>query len=211
MAKSLAKVDASNVWRGHLKIKGQSPVPSDLEYDIWRSCDTGVSIQDAAEEFGLSERKIRESISKTEKFFISTCTVDVGLLKIRQHARLEAIIQTAMEDYQNSGGVVTTTSRKRAPRIEGEDDAVIVMEETINEKELTRDPRFLNMAMKAMEEQRKLWPGANAPSASTITNADGTGELKINVAQVVANMTADEIKALRRVEEICEQQDVIDV
>lgn len=206
----LAKVDASNVWRGHLRVKGDTPVPSDREYDMWKSCDTGLSISDVAEVYGVEESTVRSAIRKTENFFISTCTVDVGLLKVRQHARLEALIETCLEDYQGSGGTVRTISRKMAPAVEGM--PAVCVEETITEKEMTRDPRFLNTAMKAMSDQRDLWPGANAPKSSSITNANGDGDPKINVSHIVANLSPEQVKALEKLEEMYqEQDDAIDV
>jgi hypothetical protein len=205
----LAKVDASNVWRGHLRVKGNSPVPSDHEYDMWKSCDTGLSISDVAEVYDVTEGTVRAAIRKTENFFISTCTVDVGLLKIRQHARLEALIEASLTDYQESGGTVKTVNRKMIPGQNGEESLCI--EETITEKQMTRDPRFINVAMKAMSDQRDLWPGANAPKSSSITNANGDGDPKINVEHLVKSMTPDQIEALKKLEEMYEEQDVIDV
>ena len=211
MANDLAKVESNGLWRGHLRVKGVSDAPSEDQYDLYRMHDTGVSIPDLAEVNGITEATVRKAIRKVEKFFQSKVSVDIAGLKIRQHARLEALIESALEDYQDSGGKVTTRHRKQIPGSHGEE--AVVVEETLTEKQMTRDPKFLTTAMKAMEEQRKLWPGANAPSASTITNQDGDGELKISVehvAKVAANLTDAEFAALEKMDKMLEE-DAIDV
>jgi hypothetical protein len=207
MAEALVKVDTDNVWRGHLRVKAGAKVPSDREYDIWKLCDTGLSVPDAAEFFAITEQTVRTAVRKVERFFVGTVAVDVGMLKSRQHARLEAIIETALSDYHNSGGTVRTTNRKNIPGSNGEDS--IAVEETITEKQMTRDPRFLNTAMKAMEEQRKLWPGANAPSSS-VSKVEETKGSTINVAMVVENMSPGELAALEKLEDLMQEQDAID-
>lgn len=214
MANSLAEVSDGGLWRGHLKVKGKSPVPSDREYDMWKSCELCIAISDVAETFDVTEATVRAASRKVERFFESKVAVDIASLKTRQHARLEALIESALTDYQKSGGTITTVNRKIRPAIADEGEIVVeeaVIEETVTEKEQNRDPRFINAAMKAMEEQRKLWPGANAPSASTITNAEGTGNPQVNVAHIVKNMTDAEIEALKVVEKLYESEDAIDV
>ena len=205
----LAKVEG-DIWRGSLKVKGTSRVPSDREYDMWKSCDMGVTVSDTAEVYGVEESTVRAAIKKTENFFTSTVSVDVAALKIRQHARLEALLETAVSDYQESGGKTVTVVRKQIPGMEGSDDVVI--QETITEKHQSKNPQFLNVAMKAMEDQRKIWPGANAPSAKAVTNADGTGNPKIDVSVIAKNMTEEEIKALEMLEKIYEKhENIIDI
>jgi len=195
MANSLAKVDDDSLWRGHLKVSSNSPVPTPDDYDVWSACETGLSVTDAAAHFELEPERVRSIVKKVDKFFISSCAVDVARLKMKQHMRLEAIVNTALTDYQESGGTVRTTQSKMT--IDGE-----CIEQTITEKQMTRDPRFLSTAMKAMEEQRKMLPGANAPSASSLTNAAGDGDPKIDINHIAAQLTPDQIKALEAYERI---------
>jgi hypothetical protein len=212
MGRELAKVESNGLWRGHLKVKGNSPVPSESEYDTWKMHDTGVSIPDIAEINSITEATVRKTVKKVESWFQSKCTVDIAGLKMRQHARLEALIETALEEFQSSGGKSITTVRKQIPGTNGEDS--IVVEETVTEKESPRDVKYINTAAKLMSEQRAIWPGMNAPSASTITNSEGTGDLTISVehvAKVAANLTDEELAALEKLDKMMDEEDVIDV
>lgn len=211
MAKDLAKVESNGLWRGHLRVKGTSPVPSESEYDAWKMHDTGISIPDIAEVNGITEATVRKAVKKVEKFFESRVSLDVAALKMRQHARLEALIETALEDYQESGGKVTTSHKKMVPAADGM--PAFVKEETITEKQMTRDPRFLSTVMAALDSQRKIWPGMNAPSASSIHHEAG-GEVKISVecvAKMAANLTDEEVAALEKLDKMLDEEDMIDV
>ena len=211
MSKELAKVESNGLWRGHLQVKSNTATPTESEYDMFRLHNTGLSIPDIAEANDITEGTVRKAIKKVEKFFESKVSIDVAGLKMRQHARLEAMVETALEDYQSSGGKVVTRNQKRIPGENGMDP--IVVEETVTEKEMTRDPKFLKTAMDAMESQRRLWPGAVAPSASTLTNVQGDDSLTISVqhvARLAENLTDEEIAALEKLDQMMDE-DAIDV
>jgi len=211
MANELAKVESNGLWRGHLRVKGTSPVPSESEYDMFRLHDTGLSYPDIAQHHGITEATVRKAVKKTERFIESKVAIDVAGLKIRQHARLEALIETALEDYQSSGGRVVTKHQKRIPGSHGEES--IVVEETITEKQMTRDPKFLSTVMAALDSQRKLWPGAVAPSASSIKHeAESAVKISVeHVAHLADNLTDSEIAALEKLDKMMDEEDAIDV
>lgn len=211
MGRELAKVESNGLWRGHLRVKGSTDAPSEKEYDLYRMHDTGVSYPDIAEYHGIAEATVRKAVKKVEIWFQSKCTVDIAALKMRQHARLEALIETALEDYQESGGKVVTRHQKRIPGSHGEEP--IVVEETITEKQMTRDPKYLTTAMKALADQRAIWPGMNAPSASSIKH-EAEGEVKISVecvAKLAENLTDEEVAALEKLDKMMGEDDIIDV
>lgn len=208
MTNALAKVGSKGLWRSHLQVKSQSSVPSSDEYDVWKSRSTGLSIQDAAEHFGITEANVKSYCSKVEKFFETNVAIDIAGLKITQHMRIEAMIEASLAEFQNSGGVVRSSTKKyQHSGIEG--DEPIVLEETVTEKTVTKDPRFLTNALNAMQEQRKIWPGANAPSASTIKTEE-TKTSNINIDAIVKNMTPEDAEALARMEDVLARQDAID-
>lgn len=211
MGRELAKVESNGLWRGHLRVKGVSGVPSESEYDMFRLHDTGLSYPDIAEHHGITEATAKKAVRKVEKFFESKVAVDVSSLKVRQHARLEAMIESALEDYQSSGGKVVTRHQKMIPAADGM--PAFVKEETVTEKQMTRDPKFLTTALAAMESQRKLWPGAVAPSASTMRH-EAESEIKISVdcvAKMADNLTDDELAALEKLDKMMDDEDIIDV
>lgn len=207
MSKELATVDSGSLWKGHLKVKGRSPVPSEKDYDIWRANSTGVSMSDIMETFDVSRSSADSSCKKVEKFFESRVAVDVASLKLRQHMGLEALKLEALEEYQKSGGVVRTITRKRKA-VDGMEDSEFpdVIEETIVEKRVSKDPRFLTLAKDFYQEQRKIWPGANAPSASTITNTEGP-KTQINIAQFAKDMTPEQEEIFKQAEKLLANQD----
>lgn len=212
MSKELAKVESNGLWRGHLRVKGTTGVPSERDYDLFKIHNTGVSIPDLAEINDITESTVRKAIKKVEKFFESQVAIEVSSLKMRQHARLEAMIETALEEFQKSGGRSVTTVRKQIPGINGESS--VVVEETVTEKEIPRDVKYINSAAKLMAEQRAIWPGMNAPSASTITNAEGNGDLTISVehvAKLANNLTDAEFAALEKLDKMMDEEDAIDV
>lgn len=209
MGRELAKVDSKGLWRGHLQVKSKSSVPSEDEYDVWKLRSSGLSIQDTADHFGVSETVVKSHCSKVEKFFETNVAVDIAGLKITQHMRMESMIEAALNEFQASGGTSQTITKKyKHSEFEGEEP--IVVEETVVEKTSCRDPRFLTNALNVMQEQRKIWPGANAPSASTIKHEE-TKTANINVDAIVRNMTPEDAEALRRLEDVLANQDVIDV
>jgi hypothetical protein len=207
MTKSLAKVEGKGLWRNHLQVKSHSSTPSADEYDVWQSRASGLSIQDTAEHYGITESTVKAYCSKVEKFFETNVAIDIAGLKITQHMRIEAMIEAALSEFQSSGGVVRSVVKKVLPGEDGDDPVVI--EETITEKTVCRDPRFLTNALNAMQEQRKIWPGANAPSASTIKHEE-TKTSNINIDAIVKNMTPEDAAALARLENVLASQDAID-
>jgi len=207
MSKSLAKVGSKSLWRNHLTVKGTASVPSEVEYDIWKARASGLSIQDTATHFDIAEATVKASCTKVEKFFESNVTIDIAALKITQHVRLQAMIEVALEEFQASGGVRRKSTKKILH--DGEGGEPVVIEETITEIESYRDPRYLTAAKDAMQEQRKIWPGANAPSASAIKHEE-VKTTNVNIAAVVNSMTEEEFEALKRVESALSGQESID-
>jgi hypothetical protein len=210
MAKSLVKVDSADLWRSHLKVKGSSPVPTNDEYDFWKLNATGLSLSDIATNAGITLASVSEACKKVEKFFESRVAIDIAAFKIQQHVRIEAILEESLREFQLSGGKSRTITRKRTPAPEGMEDFGEIIEETIVEKDIKKDPRYLTVAMNALQEQRKIWPGANAPSASSVTNIEKP-TTQVNIANIVKNMTPDQEEALKQLEKILDQQDAIDM
>lgn len=176
-----------------MSAKGNVKAPSERDARIWAEIQSGTSKSDLAKRLDVTVATITGICKKVESFFLSRVTVDVAALKASQHIQQDRVKREAWKAWKKSGGVVTRKKMKF-----NDEGKMIECEETSEQK--AGDPRFLGVVLTALKEQREMWPGANAPRTNALTNADGTGDarLEIDVQQKMAEMPPEVQAALAK-------------
>lgn len=131
---------------------------------------SGYSIAEIASDRGVTDKVVKASIRKVDKWINAGVMVDAVAFKAKHSLILESLKDMAISSFRQSAGDVEQTKEKIGP--DGK-----VIERVVTKRKQTGDPRFLNVAMKALEGQRDLWPGVAAPKAVAQTNADGSDKL----------------------------------
>ena len=174
MAVKQIKVDALSLAGGVVSVEASGRVPSRGSLALYKLHLRGSSYQDIAVAKGLPVEKVRRLIRSAERYILANAMIDVVKLKAQQHIELQSMIDEAKGAWKKSKGLKKKTVRKY-------DQLGTMTEESETIEQGGGDIEYLNAAAKFMKEQREIWPGANAPKAQAITNADGTGDAKLLV------------------------------
>lgn len=153
-----------------MRAKNARDLPSKSELETWQMSHSGYSIAEIASDRGVTDKVVKASIRKVDKWINAGVMVDAVAFKAKHSLILESLKDMAISSFRQSAGDVEQTKEKIGP--DGK-----VIERVVTKRKQTGDPRFLNVAMKALEGQRDLWPGVAAPKAVAQTNADGSDKL----------------------------------
>jgi len=188
MSNDLAKVDVPALLGGTVNVKSTASTPSQRDIEIWQLCESGLLATEVATHTGCTVATVKRACREVERFMASGVAIDVTSLKMQNHLRLDLIYKEFVAAWRDSSGKKVKKKRKSGPRGE---------EEEVTETEECGDPRFLMGAMKALADQREMWPGANAPKAQSITGPTGTEDPQINIkVDEMSDEQIDKISAL---------------
>lgn len=174
MAAKQVKVDALKLAGGVISVESTGRVPSKGALSLYQSFLRGNSYQDLATAKNLPVARVKRIIKTAERYVLANTVVDVVKLKAQQHIELQCMINEAKSAWKKSKGEKRKIVRKY-------DQLGTMTEESETVEQGGGDIEYLNAMAKFMKEQREIWPGANAPKAQAITNADGTGDAKVLV------------------------------
>lgn len=188
MAKQV-KVDALKLAGGVISVKSVGKCPSKAAFAIWKMYDNGSSYDVIASAKGIPIERVKRIVATTDRYINANSELtDVCVLKAQQHIQLQSMINEAKKAWKKSKGEKRKIVRKY-------DQLGTMTEESETVEQGGGDIEYLNAMAKFMKEQREIWPGANAPKAQAITNADGTGDAKVLVEtwqDRIRNMPADQ-------------------
>lgn len=145
--------------------QGNGRVPIELtierEAEAWELHKQGYSQADIAvmltgkdPKHPIGQQAISKAIRRVEETLSAELLEKVERYKVSQVGRLEGIYLLAMQSYRHSKGIQKTTRRKA-----GRGRLEIIQEGKTNEP---GDPRWLEKAMEALRDQRKIL-GIDAP------------------------------------------------
>lgn len=199
MSKSIT-VESDKLLNGVMSIKADAKIPSASDRRIWALSESGVAASLIATKHNLTIATVKRCLRKVEKFLFSNAVVEVAELRMQHHCKLGVYEREAMRAWKKSSGKVVRKTTKYGPHPDDPEKRVIVECSEVEEYK-AGDPRFLLAASKFLSEQRQIWPGANAPKAQAITNADGTGDarLRIDIKQLIMEMTPEERELVNQV------------
>ena len=127
----------------------------------------------------IGQQAISKMLRRVQESLVSDLSDKVDRYKVSQIGRLEGIYLAAMSSFRLSKGVQKKTKTKRRPAATG---VTVVKQDTTNEP---GDPRFLEKAMDALRDQRKIL-GIDAP-----LKFDGT----VKSDRPLEDMTDEELMA----------------
>lgn len=145
--------------------RGNNKVPIELtmerEAQAWELHKQGYSQTEIAEKLTagdrqhpISQQSVSKALRRVQETLVSDLTDKVDRYKVSQLGRLEGIYLASMSSYRTSKGV-----RKKAKRSAAKGRLSVVQESVTNEP---GDPRWLEKAMDALRDQRKIL-GIDAP------------------------------------------------
>jgi len=185
MSNDLAKVDVPALLSGTVKVKSTASTPSQRDIEIWQLCESGLLATEVAQHVDCEVATVKRACREVERFMASGVAVDVASLKMQNHLRLDLIYKEFVTAWRNSSGKKIKKRNKTTPRGD---------EEEITETEKEGDPRYLMGAIRALADQRDMWPGANAPKAQSLTGPTGTEDPQLNIS--VDEMTDEQINKI---------------
>lgn len=191
--------EAKRFIDGALSVDVSTKLPSLKARNVWRAVYTGTDKQALALRLNTDVAGINRLVRQVDNFLANHVAVDLSTYLAQSHQRLEAIIHESMKSWKKSKGKIVKKTRKF-----GQDPTdpfnsnPVCLEEVVVEEESAGNPAFLQLAMKAMAEQREMLPGANAPKATAVTNAAGTGDptLNVDVRQVILSLPMEQQEAI---------------
>jgi hypothetical protein len=144
---------------------GNNKVPIELtmerEAQAWELHKLGYSqteiakqLTDADPKHPIGQQAVSKALRRVQETLVSDLTDKVDRYKVSQLGRLEGIYLQAMSSYRSSKGV-----KKKAKRSAAKGRLSVTQESTTNEP---GDPRWLEKAMDALRDQRKIL-GIDAP------------------------------------------------
>lgn len=193
MSNPLAKIGVEEILSGTMRAKNARDLPSEAELEIWQMSHSGYSVAEIASDKGITDKLVKERIRKVDKWINAGVMVDAVAFKAKHSLTLEALKDMAIKSFRQSSGEVEQTKEK----IDADGK---VVERIVTRRAQPGDPRFLNVAMKALEGQRDLWPGVAAPKAVAQTNADGTD--KITSREELSQKSVDDLEKLVQMADI---------
>lgn len=169
-----AKIDALKLAGGVVSVEASGKMPSKAAFSLYQMYLRGSGFDDIATAKGLPVARVKRIVKSAERYVLAHTIVDVVKLKAQQHIELQAMFEEAKQAWKKSKGEKRKIVRKY-------DQLGTMTEEAETIEQGAGDIEFLHAAAKFMKEQREIWPGANAPKAQAITNADGSGDAKLVV------------------------------
>ena len=140
-------------------VRENEPSPRDLE--IYAQVCAGRTQQAVGDAIGLSRQRIHVIVRQVEAWLAPQMMEQIREVKARHTTSLEHVFREAMAAWEKSKQ--DQLKFRTGSTAQGE------IEETTR-TQTCGDPRFLDAAMKALEQIRKMW-GANAP----VANNTGSG------------------------------------
>lgn len=134
-------------------VRENEPSPRDLE--IYAQVCAGRTQQAVGDDFGLSRQRIHVIVRQVEAWLTPQMVEHVREIKARHTTSLEHVFREAMGAWEKSKADRLKFRRGTTPNGE--------IDETTREQSCG-DPRFLDAAMKALTDIRRMW-GANEPLA----------------------------------------------
>jgi predicted transcriptional regulator len=119
----------------------------------------GWSQHQIAADLGISQAAVSKLLKRTEGRTLREMTAVIERQKVRQAMRLEHIYAQAMQAWEQSK---TDRSRKRQRKTQGASGGPGATVAEIVVENQHGDPRYLEQALKALTDHRKLW-GLDAP------------------------------------------------
>lgn len=135
-----------------------------------------------------SQQAISAMLLRVEKRFLEDQSFRIGGEKQRQTDLLMEIYDQAMEAWEHSKQPKKSTSRTMSG---DSDDSAKPGKVSVNVRDSDGDPRFLEQAMRALADIRKIW-GMDAPTKIAPTTPDGENEYQGAAAQ----MTEEQLRAI---------------
>lgn len=149
--------------------RGSKQTSLDREQRAWeltKQCWTQESI---AEELGVTQSAVSHMLKRAEKRFLKGFSERIEAEKARQTARLEFILEEAVQAWRRSKqDAETIKTVEEQVEIEGR---VMEAQETKRERTVkgqSGNPALLSEAQKALAGIRGIW-GIDAPTATTTT------------------------------------------
>lgn len=135
----------------------------------WRLyVETATPVEKIAELMGVRPDRIRIWIREVEARAMDEMRGRVFNLKSQQHAQLEQLLHETLTQYQKSRDTrLKTRKREHGMRPDGPIDV-----RTIEHTDPIGDPKYLEVAVKILADQRKLW-GLDAPTKIAQTTPEG--------------------------------------
>lgn len=145
--------------------RGNNRVPIEItmerEAQAWELHKQGYSQTEIAEKLTagdpkhpISQQSVSKALRRVQETLVSDLTDKVDRYKVSQLGRLEGIYLASMSSYRTSKGV-----KKKATRSAAKGRLSVTQESVTNEP---GDPRWLEKAMEALRDQRKIL-GIDAP------------------------------------------------
>lgn len=155
---------------------------------IWELRSKGMSQSAIGEIVGVDQCTVSTSLKRISERVIKTMTDEVGKEKLILTRQYEHIVSEAMAAWEASKKASRTVRKTtRTPGGEGvEPEEEVIVQEA---RDQTGDPVYLETAMKAMAEVKKIW-GLDAPQKHELSGPGGT-PLAIQVVEVMPPITID--------------------
>ena len=139
-------------------VRENEPSPRDLE--IYAQVCAGRTQQAVGDAFGLSRQRIHVIVRQVEAWLAPQLVERVRELKARHTTSLEHVFRESMAAWEKS----------KADRLKFRNGTTANGEINETTREQTcGDPRFLDAAMKALTDIRKMWGANEAPARETYT------------------------------------------
>lgn len=142
----------------------------------WRLAAKGYTHDKIAEELGVERSTVTKMLHRVEKRAVAKMDGEVKEEKVRQLAVLHVVQDEAMVAFEESKKPEQTVEQKESGNSKGGDDdggKSIETKKKVTTK--TGDPAYLDRAMEASTQIRKLL-GLDAPQKTAYTNPTGDAE-----------------------------------
>lgn len=167
----MARISRTRVLDSH---RSEVWHPSVIQLEMYHDAVRGMSATAIAAKRGVKRQTVDSILRRVEEYLWPIYADDIRGTKVRQTESLRVIFAEAMAAWEKS----------KAPAVEIRQRNAGGVRETLK---VTRgqcgDPRFLDMAMRALGQIREIW-GANAP-----IQVEHSGEIR------VAGRSAEEARA----------------
>ncbi len=146
-------------------------VLAEREVQVWTLRQKFYTHQRIADELGLERSTVTKMLQRVTKRALNSLADDIREKKVAQLEQLEYIADEAIQGWHRSREAQKNVSRRtteKAGRLTGGK-----REETlIQTSDMDGDPRYLETAMKALADIRKI-AGIDAPKAVELSGKDG--------------------------------------
>src|SRR5262245_23815956 len=161
----------------------------------WSLCARGMTERRIAEEIEraglgkITQQGVSAMLCRVEARALKAMSDRVGGLKARQTESLWRIYEEALAAWERSKLPQKSLTTKRTGNGEGAAETVSVI------RDQDGDPRYLDLAMSALADIRKIW-GADAPKKAELTGKDGGPIQTSDVPYDLSQLTDEELDQL---------------